>query len=68
MISQLKWTSLIGLTDEQIKQLEADPQLEEMLKLHDYVQKIKNRHYEVKTQVGELKQMFGLLEKQMQDV
>ena len=49
MISQLKWTSLIGLTDEQIKQLEADPQLEEMLKLHDYVQKIKNRHYEVKT-------------------
>ena len=36
-----------------------------MLKLHAYVQKIKNRHYEVKTQVGELKQMFGLLEKQM---
>ena len=49
MIRRLKWTSLIGLTDEQIKQLEADPQLEDMLKLHDYVQKIKNRHYEVKT-------------------
>ena len=42
--------------------------MEDMLKLHEYVQKIKNRHFEVKTQVGELKQMFGLLEKQMSDV
>ena len=57
-----------GLTDEMVDTLKGDPQLQDMLKLHEYVQKIKNRHYEVKTQVGELKQMFGLLEKQMSDV
>ena len=51
-----------------VEGLKCDPQLEDMLKLHEYVQKIKKKHYEVKDQVGELKTMFGHLEKQMSDV
>ena len=51
-----------------IEEVKADPQLEEILRLHKYVQAIKNRHYEVKTQVGELGSMYDNLGGQIEDV
>merc|ERR1712083_764616 len=58
----------IGLNDEMLNDLKSDPDLEEMLKLHNYVQKIKKRHFEVKQQVGELRTMYEDLGTRMQDV
>ena len=58
----------LGLTDDMIEDLKADPDLEEMLKLHKLVQSIRKRQDNVKQQVGELKTMYDDLGVRMADV
>ena len=44
-----------------IDEITANPEWSEVLRLHNYVQKIKKKHAEVHQQANELKTMFEVL-------
>ena len=48
--------------------IEANPEMEDVLKLHKYIQKIKGKQAGVKEQVRELQKMFDTLDKRMTEV
>ena len=48
----------IGLTEDMVNEITDNPEFSEVLRLHNYVQKIKKKHYEVHQQATELRKMF----------
>ena len=51
----------IGLTEEMVEEITVNPEFSEVLRLHNYVQKIKQKHTEVHQQATELRTMFDCL-------
>ena len=58
----------IGLTEDMVAEIEANPEMEDVLKLHKYICKIKNRQNEVSSQVKELRSLFDNLDSKMSEV
>ena len=51
----------IGLSEEMVAEITDNPEFSEVLRLHNYVQKIKKKHHEVHQQATELRTMFDAL-------
>ena len=51
----------IGLTEEMVEEITDNQEFSEVLRLHNYVQKIKKKHSEVHQQATELRTMFDAL-------
>ena len=51
----------IGLTDEMVEEIKANDEFSEVLRLHNYVQKIKGKQELVGQQATELRTMFDSL-------
>ena len=51
-----------------VRDIEENPEMEDVLKLHKYIQKIKAKQSGVKDQVQELQKMFDALDKRMTEV
>ena len=51
----------IGLTEEMVEEIKENPEFSEVYRLHNYVQKIKKKHMEVRQQAQELRTMFDML-------
>ena len=58
----------IGLTDDLKAEIEADPDLEKLLKLNDIIQKVKRKNDENKDKIQKLGVAFGQLGTQINGV
>ena len=54
-------TQNIGLTEDMVTEITDNQEFSEVLRLHNYVQKIKKKHHEVHQQATELRTMFDAL-------
>ena len=61
-------TKQVGLNEEMLNQVMEDDDLACILKLHDFVQRVRNKNNDNKTQIQELKTMFEDLNDKIQTV
>eukprot|EP00352_Strombidinopsis_acuminata_P004366 CAMPEP_0176377712 /NCGR_PEP_ID=MMETSP0126-20121128/29090_1 /TAXON_ID=141414 ORGANISM="Strombidinopsis acuminatum, Strain SPMC142" /NCGR_SAMPLE_ID=MMETSP0126 /ASSEMBLY_ACC=CAM_ASM_000229 /LENGTH=113 /DNA_ID=CAMNT_0017739679 /DNA_START=15 /DNA_END=356 /DNA_ORIENTATION=+ len=61
-------TKAVGLNAEMLDQVQEDDDLACILKLHDFVQRVRNKNNDNKTQISELKTMFEDLNEKIQGV
>ena len=59
---------MIGLTENMVKDIESNPEMQDVLKLHKYIQRIKGKQNEVREQVKQLTELFDHLDKKITDV
>ena len=51
-----------------VEDIEANPEMQDVLKLHKYIQRIKGKQNEVRTQVSQLQELFNDLDKKIGEV